>query len=212
MDESGKQHFAFDLDDTLTDSYQFNQQMFVETFIPYLDIKQSETDGYLRELHLNQKGTSMISQFSTAVKHFSLKINPADLVRENENLHLKNFDKINIFDAAEDVIKVIKANGKRISLFSNRQMGSLDKLLTKHHLKEYFDNVISCGDAGHEKPDPYCLIDLIDKSGEPKENFIFFGDSKTDSQFATAAGIDFLIIDHYINQKKFYRLILESFL
>lgn len=27
-----KTHFIFDLDDTLTNSYEFNQQMFVDTF------------------------------------------------------------------------------------------------------------------------------------------------------------------------------------
>ena len=72
-------------------------------------------------------------------------------------------------------------------------------------------SAISCTDAGHEKPDPYCLNKIIAESGKAKSEFIYFGDSKTDYEFAKAAGIDFLIVDHYLNEKKFYKMMLELF-
>jgi len=43
------------------------------------------------------------------------------------------------------------------------------------------------------------------------EETIYFGDSKTDAEFAQNAGIDYLVIDHYLNKKQFYSMILNSF-
>lgn len=207
-----KQHFLFDLDDTLTDSYQFNQQTFVDVFAPYLDLSNSDAEQYLRELHFSSRGKSMIWQFEEAVAHFSLNVNPDDLLKADEQLQLANAHNMPIFDAVEDVIKVLKKKGRQVSLLSNRQYSSLNKILTTHHLEDYLTYAISCSDEGHEKPDPHCLNKLITESGQPKENFIYFGDSKTDHDFAMAAGIDFVIIDHYLNQKKFYKLLVESFM
>ena len=211
MLKSTKKHFVFDLDDTLTDSYDFNQQMFIDTFIPYLDIDKT-TESYLRKLHYHNRGVSMELQFKKAINRFSLKYDPKILVKENELLHIKNIEEIRIFESALDLIKIIKNKGKQVSVVSNRQMTSLKLIVNKNSLIKYVDNLISCGDAGYDKPNPYCLNKLIAESNQPKNNFIFIGDSKTDSDFAKNAGIDFIIIDHYINQKKFYKLILQLFI
>jgi len=56
------------------------------------------------------------------------------------------------------------------------------------------------------------LIKLVEKYPTISKNqTIYFGDSKTDAEFAANAGIDFLIIDHYLNKKQFYTAVLESF-
>jgi len=65
---------------------------------------------------------------------------------------------------------------------------------------------------GHEKPDPFCLNQIIQKYDDPKESFVYFGDSKTDKEFAEAAGIDFLIIDNYLNKNNFFKILLQGFL
>ncbi len=212
MNNITKKHFVFDLDDTITDSYDFNQQMFVDTFLPYLDVSNVGTDKFLRDLHYNGRGTSMHTHFEEATQHFSLNLNPVDLVRENELLHIKNVDKIKIFDAVAEVIAGLKTANKKVSICTNRQTESLMKILDNHGITSHFSNIISCSDAGHEKPDPYCLLELVEKSGEPKEDFIYFGDSKTDYLFARDAGVDFIIVDHYLNEKKFYKMILQAFM
>lgn len=207
-----KTHFVFDLDDTLTDSYAFNQQMFVDTFAPYVNILDSKIETYLRNLHYTNKGVAMILQFKQAIENFSLNLDPAELVKANEDLHIKNVQSITLFDEVVEIIKILNKKGKKISLMSNRQSQSLNKILRLNKLEKYLFRVISCSDEGHEKPDPYCLNKLIAESIEPKDSFIYFGDSKTDYEFAQSAGIDFIIIDHYINQKKFYKMIIQAFL
>lgn len=204
-----KTHFVFDLDDTLTDSYDFNQQMFVDTFKPYLELIE-ETEAYLRHLHRDSRGKAMSIQFEEALTHFSLKHDPFTLMKENEVLHIAHVDCIKVFDSTVDFIRLLKEKNKIVSIMSNRQIGSLTKIIQGNGLTEFIDNLISCGDAGHDKPDPYCILELIKESGRKKDEFIYFGDSKTDFEFATNAGVDCVIIDHYINQKKYYKLLLTS--
>lgn len=208
-----KTHFIFDLDDTLTNSYDFNQQMFVNTFLPYLNETHDKklVEYYLRDLHYRSRGKSMHLQFEEVVKTLELKADPTLLVKENEEMHIKNVIQIIIFDEVREFLDILKENGKKISLCTNRQYGSAKTILENNNLDSYFENIISCSDEGHEKPDPYCLNKLIEKYNLPKEQFLYFGDSKTDHDFAFNAGIDFIIIDQYLNQKKFFITILKSF-
>ncbi len=204
-----KNHFVFDLDDTITNSYEFNQQMFVDTFTPFVpDIDQN----YLREFHFFNKGGSMKLQFQDVIKHFNLNIDSDTLLKKNEELHIEKIEDITLFEDIHLILKNLKENGKLISLCSNRQLGSLNKVLKKNKIEGYFDNIVSCMDEGFEKPDPTCFLRIIEKYDLPNEDYIYFGDSKTDAQFATNAGVDYIIIDHYLNQKKFYKLILQSFI
>lgn len=204
-----KKHFIFDCDDTLTNSYDFNQQMFVDTFLPY-DAKIDQ--NYLRELHFNSRGTAMNLQFETAINHFKLNADPQEMMEENEQIHIKNIGNMTMFEDVHNLFTELKKKGRTISITSNRQYGSLKLVIERNNLTQYVDNLISCKDEGFEKPDPTCLINLIDKYNAPKEEFLYFGDSKTDSDFALNAGIDYIIVDHYLNQKKFYKIILQMFL
>lgn len=203
-----KNHFIFDCDDTLTNSYDFNQQMFVDTFLPYkTDIDQN----FLRELHFNSRGTAMNLQFETAINHFKLNADPQVMMEENEQLHIKNIGNMTMFDDVHVLFEELKKKGRTISITSNRQYGSLKLVLERNNLTKYVDDIISCKDEGFEKPDPTCLLNLIEKYNAPKDEFLYFGDSKTDSDFALNAGIDYIIVDHYLNQKKFYKIILQTF-
>lgn len=201
-----KKHIIFDVDDTLTNSYEFNQQLFVDTFTVH-DPKADQ--NYLRELHYSSQGAAMHLQFETAVEHLKLNLDPQALVKENEDLHAKNVDKLTIFEDVYQFFKQLKEVEKMISVCTNRQYGSLNKILERNHIRNFLDNVISCSDEGFEKPDPTSLLNIIEKSGISKDETLYFGDSKTDIEFASNAGIDYMVIDQYLNQKKFYKLILQ---
>ncbi len=210
--KSTKKHFLFDLDDTLIDSHEYNQQRFVDVFEAFLDIKDKKIEEYLRALHFRSKGTSMYLQFAEAKEHFGLSNTVEDLLKINDVLQEEKMHEVNIFDATEDMLKLLRNKNRKVSILSNRQSKTLEGVLRKKNLYSYFSNVISCVDAGYEKPDPYCLNKLVADSKEPKSDFIYFGDSKTDAEFARAAEIDYIIIDQYINQKKFFKMILQSFI
>lgn len=204
-----KRHIIFDVDDTISSSYELNQQLFVDTFTPYYpNIDQD----YLRKLHFERKGTAMIDQFQEVVNKFDLDKTPKELMEYNSKIHKESAPKMTIFEGVEKILKHFKSRGKIISICSNRDIESLNIILEKHNIKNYFDNTISCHSAGHDKPDPYCLKELLEKYPDIKlSETIYFGDSKTDADFATNAGIDYLVIDHYLNRKIFYQLIIELF-
>jgi HAD superfamily hydrolase (TIGR01549 family) len=195
----------------LTNSYDVNQQLFVDTFLPYLpDVDQK----YLRDLHYRSRGMSMHLQFEEAVAHLDLNINASQLVAENEKLHISSvekFNKMGTFEATKELLEMLKTSGKLISVCTNRQYGSQKAIFDSNNLTQFFENIISCADEGHEKPDPFCLERLIAKYNDPKDSYIYFGDSKTDRDFANNAGIDFIIIDQYLNNRKFFKMILQAF-
>ncbi len=206
-----KKHFVFDLDDTLTNSYEFNQQMFVDTFLPYLPKITQKQETLLRDLHFKSRGKAMILQFEEAVKALQLSTPPHNLLKANEKLHIDNVHKISTFDDVKDLFDLLKSKNKKIHICTNRQYGSLTKILKNNGVENYIENIISCADEGHEKPDPYCLLELVKNHGGNKNEFLYFGDSKTDHDFAHNADMEAIIIDQYLNKKKFFKVILEAF-
>lgn len=205
-----KKHFVFDLDDTLTNSYGFNQQMFVDTFLPtHPDIDQE----VVRQVHAASRGKPMLEQFEAVIRQLELKdLDAKELRNQNEQLHVQNYDQIKIFTAIIDLFGRIQEKGKTISICTNRQSESLHKILDTNNLTPYFKHIVSCIDAGHEKPDPKCLLDIVESEGGHPEDFIYIGDSKTDHDFAKNAGVDFIIVDHYLNDQRFYLMLIESFM
>jgi HAD superfamily hydrolase (TIGR01549 family) len=206
-----KKHYIFDFDDTLADSGQFNQDMFVEVFKDYADITEPETEQYLRKLHFDSRGTAMFDQFKKAKEDLSLQVTVEVLLEENERIQVEQIASVTLFDSARELLKQLQKGNKQVSLMSNRQKSSLMKVLHAHELVNCFDNVISCADDGYEKPDPHCLNKLIAETKIERYDVIYFGDSSTDAKFAAAAGVDFVIIDQYANQKAFFKHLLPFF-
>lgn len=204
-----KKHFIFDLDDTLTNSYEFNQQMFVDTFIPHFPEISTKL---LRDVHKAMRGASMDFLFQRVIDELKLDISSDQLREENELLHQNQVKDIKMFDGLLDLFDQLNKSNRSVSICTNRQYGSLNKILEYNKIRSHFKHIVSCRDEGHEKPDPYCMLEIIRIEGGDKEEFIYFGDSEVDSEFAKNAGVDFVIIDHYLNDKKFYVNLVKSFI
>lgn len=199
-----KKYIFFDFDDTIANSYPFNQQMFVDTFTRYYpDINEQ----LIRDVHLAGKGSSMHEQFQKIITDLELDLDPVKMVAENIMLNMQNIEKIELFKGFGGFAQSLIDEGKTLAVLTNRDKIFLNKVLARNHAQDYFKDVVSCADEGFEKPDPKCFLDLIAKYGGNKDEFIYFGDSPTDAKFAKAAGVDFLIIDHYLNEQNFYSLI-----
>ena len=112
-----KKHIIFDFDDTLTPSYERNQQLFVETFIKYYpNIDQD----YLRKFHFERKGTALIDQFTDVVAKFNLDKSPKFLMNDNEKTHQERAGEMEIFEGVPEMLKHFKKRNKIISICSNR--------------------------------------------------------------------------------------------
>lgn len=204
-----KKHIIFDFDDTIAASYELNQNIFLEVI---KNNYNNVDEDYVRMIHRVNRGSSMHSQFSKVIKKFKIPVTIDLLEKQNNEIQLKRSNEIKLFNGVIDLIKSFKSSGKILSICTNRELSTLLPVLKKYKIKKYFDNIISCKDIGYEKPHPYCILELIKKYPNiNKSEIIYFGDSKTDADFAINAGVEFLVIDHYINLKQFYVMAVSLF-
>ncbi|MCC7290392.1 HAD-IA family hydrolase [bacterium] len=204
-----KKHIVFDFDDTIAPTYKTNQQLFYETLRPH---GENIDEAYVKSLHKSQRGASIKDLFETVVNEFGLNVKVDALLSKNEEMQKDNALDMAAFTGVRPFLSYLKNKNKIVSICTNRSRGSLDIILNKNNLFDYFDNIISCFDLGFEKPNPKCLIDLMSKYPDiKKEEYIYIGDSETDTHFAANAGIDFIIVDQYFNNGAFFDLILQLF-
>jgi len=206
-----KKHFVFDLDDTLTNTNTLNQKLFIDTVKPYIKKFNKDVENSIKKVHTESNGKPMYILFDEVIQTVGFKADPYVLAQKNEELHVKKIDYIEPFDYVEELLIALKSSGKTVSLCSNRPSMSLDKILKSNGMITFFDEIVSCADEGHEKPDPYCLLSLVSKYKGKKQDFIYIGNSRTDRDFAESAGVDFLIIDQYLNQNKFFKSLIQAF-
>jgi HAD superfamily hydrolase (TIGR01662 family) len=204
-----KKAFVFDLDDTLIDGRQFCGETIARVIT---GVDPSIDFDYVCELHDSVKGMTIVDLYKYILKKVGLKADIKELLRQDNIIQRENIDKMLIFDGVIDILEFLKKNGKKLYICTNRTKDLMEKVLEENNITDYFDEVISCVDAGFKKPNPYCLVNLMEESHLNTEDFIYFGDSEVDSQFAQNAGIEHIIFDQYLNKKNLFKKLLNMFL
>jgi HAD superfamily hydrolase (TIGR01549 family) len=209
-----KQHFVFDLDDTLVDARQFCGETVARVITKYFP----KTDyNFIIHLHEVYRGASIPVLYKTILKDLKIREKSykkllKKMLEDDARIQINECDKINIFDGVIDILNFLKSKNKGLHVCTNRPLITLGKVLEKNNLKQYFDTIISCADEGHKKPEPQCYYDIISKNGGNKEAFIYFGDSEIDAEFAKNSGTDFIIFDQYLNEKNLFKKLINLFL
>ncbi len=209
MSKTVKKHFVFDLDDTLVDGRLFCGETMarcISKFEPKLD-RQAIIDH-----HEKIRGRTIVELYESAIAKFNVRAPIKDLLELDSKIMTSEFDKIRIFEGVVDILDLLKARGKTLHICTNRKAESLLPILKSNNIHSYFDSVISCIDKGTKKPNPQCLLELIEKSGDSIDSFIYFGDSEIDYQFAVNAGMEYIIFDQYLNGKNLFKKLIDLFL
>lgn len=204
-----KKAFVFDLDDTLIDGRQFCGET-IARVITNLD--PSINFDLVVQMHESKRGMTIEDLYKYILKKLDLDADIAKLLNEDKKIQKENIDKIRIFDGVVEILEFLKSNDKNLYICTNRTRGLMIDILKSNHILPYFDEIISCVDSGFKKPNPYCLIDLIKRSNIPMDQFIYFGDSEIDSQFAQNAEIDHIVFDQYLNNKNLFKKLVNMFL
>ncbi|MHC1716376.1 MAG: HAD-IA family hydrolase [Candidatus Dojkabacteria bacterium] len=204
-----KNAFVFDLDDTLVDGRQFCGETIARVIT---SINPSINFDLVCQLHENIRGMTIVDLYSEILKELNIEADVDKLLKLDYEIQAENIDKMKIFEGVVEILEFLKTNDKRLYICTNRTKGLMMKVLEENNIHRYFDEVISCVDTGFKKPNPYCLIDLIKRSGLEKDEFIYFGDSEVDSQFAKNAEIDHIIFDQYLNNKNLFKKLVNMFL
>ncbi|NTV79676.1 MAG: HAD family hydrolase [Clostridiales bacterium] len=168
------------------------------------------------DIHDSIKGLAIEDLYLYITKKMGIKINPQKdmeyFLRRDFEIQRDNADKMVIFDGVVEILEFLKSSGKKVYICTNRKKELLLNMLDANNIAGYFDEVISCADVGYKKPNPYCLVDLAKRSGLDISEFIYFGDSEVDSQFAQNANIDHIIFDQYMNNKNLFKKLVNMFL
>ena len=82
-------------------------------------------------------------------------------------------------------------NGRcKLAVATNRST-TIKGVLEHFGLIQYFDEVMSSLDVKRPKPDPECLLTLLDRFSLKPFEALYVGDSEVDAQTASAAGVPF---------------------
>lgn len=207
--DSFKQAFVFDIDDTLVDGRQFCGETIARVITKHFPA--ADFDAIVK-LHEDIRGRTIEDLYVDILKELRLKADVSELLAEDHRIQIENIAKMKIFDGVVDILEFLKTNDKKLYVCTNRSKDLLVEMLKANKILPYFDEIISCVDAGYKKPNPYCLVDLVKRSGVPSDKFIYFGDSEIDSQFAQNAEIDHIIFDQYLNNKTIFKKLVDMFL
>lgn len=204
-----KNAFVFDLDDTLVDSRQFCGET-IARVITAIDPKISF--DMICQLHDNMKGLTVDDLYKHIVKEIGLDADMVNLLKQDYIIQQNNIHRLQIFEGVVEMLEFLKSSGKRLYICTNRKKELMEQVIESNNIHGYFDEIVSCIDAGYRKPNPYCLLDLIKRSGVDVREFIYFGDSEVDSIFAQNAGIDHIVFDQYLNNKNLFKKLVNMFL
>lgn len=204
-----KQHFVFDFDDTLIDGRQFCGESMVRAITK---LEPNVNPKLIMTFHETYRGATIVDLYKTAIKELDLTSNLEKLLTLDAEIQKKEHYRMKIFDGVIDILEFLKSKNNTLHICTNRTTETLIPILKNNQINKYFDNIISCADEGHKKPEPTCLLALIKKYGNKKESFIYFGDSEVDCQFAKNSKIDFIIFDQYLNEKNLFKKLINLFL
>jgi|688.fasta_scaffold03899_2 phosphoglycolate phosphatase-like HAD superfamily hydrolase len=212
-----KKHILLDFDETICDTRGFNSETCFESVKKhYPEVKRQE----VYDMQHIVRGRTLVDIYAYIIKN-AANIEPEEafvqqLVLESMEYQNENLHKVPLFEGIKLFLEKLTRSGKYVSLITNRDKDTLIKILDNHNITKYFDNIISCIDLQRLKPDPVAFEIVMDKDVKLKreierENYIYIGDSDVDKRFAQNAGIDYMIIDQYVNDYLMFKNITNIF-
>lgn len=103
--------------------------------------------------------------------------------------------KLRLFEGAEELLRRLKASGRRIFLLSNAQALFTRPELHLLGLEKYFDGIFLSSDIGRKKPDPAFYNKLMETFHlDPQETVMVGNDDVADCHGAARAGLDSMYI------------------
>ena len=94
-----------------------------------------------------------------------------------------------LYDGVYEVLEQFSKKGIKMAICTNKPGPTTSTVLTNLDLSKFFDAVLTENDVQHKKPDPRHIHDTLKAIDKTKDESIFVGDSETDMEAASAAGI-----------------------
>lgn len=95
---------------------------------------------------------------------------------------------ITIFPEVKETIQALAKMGIRMAICTSRGSESLNRILERHGLSEYFEAQITATDKLTPKPAPDMVLALMERMQLKKEEVLVVGDTSFDIQMGSSAG------------------------
>ncbi|HHY43061.1 MAG TPA: HAD family hydrolase [Thermoanaerobacterales bacterium] len=110
------------------------------------------------------------------------------LVRYKELYFDNCTKKTTLYPGVMEVLQSL-AGKVNIALATFKVRGATEKILEELGVKEYFDVIVTSDDVTHPKPNPECILKILEESQSRKETTILVGDTPIDVFTGKNAGV-----------------------
>ena len=106
-------------------------------------------------------------------------------------------DGTRLFPHVAETLQVLKDDGARLAVLTNKPQELTDLLLPRLGLEALFSTVYGAGKNPYTKPDPRIFHDVVaELSGDDRSSPVMIGDSITDLNTARAAGAPCILMSY----------------
>ncbi len=200
----------FDMDGVIVDTEPLHKKAYFEMFSEFgLDVSE--------ELYATFLGLSTHKIAVLLVEHFGINESPDALTTSKRKFfkHLFHNDPdFGLIPGVEELIKFYHKNGIKLVVASSASLPTINLVLDRFNLQQYFLGKISGADLKESKPDPEIFVRAAEIAEEPHENCMVIEDSTNGILAAHRAGIACTAFKSMHSLKQDYTLagrVVESF-
>lgn len=131
------------------------------------------------------------------IKEYALDCTVEDFSRVRQQVRQNfRFEELPLFAGIVDVLELVKLTGSLQIIITNSQKETSKHILEAKGILGYFQEVYSCADMGHPKPDPF-VIEVVEREQKVvTTQIVYIGDTDIDRNFAENAHIDYFQVNH----------------
>lgn len=175
----------FDMDGVLVDTEPLHHKAYQQMFSKVgIDVSSEMYEGFT-----GQSTYGICVQLCT---HFNLQQNPQELVQIKRDNFTKLFfedDDLQLLEGVKDLILDYHANGLILILASSASMFTINNVMKRFDLDQYFTDKLSGADLKASKPHPEIFVKAASSAGVLPNECIVIEDSTNGIKAAKSAGI-----------------------
>jgi HAD superfamily hydrolase (TIGR01549 family) len=184
----------FDFWGTLVENGVRSPSKEVKFILRLRDMDFSEFIIKFEEAFMTKKFPSLKEGFEEVLNTFNLRV-PDFVVEKLIGMWNKNTILAMPYDEIEGALASLKKDYKLV-LVSNTDQFSINSVLEKYELKQYFDEIFMSCDTGLLKSNPAMFEQILTKLKLKKTEVVMVGDSlESDMKAAENAGIKSILVD-----------------
>jgi membrane protein len=172
----------FDIDGTLVDSNE--QHVAVWSFV-FRDEGHPQEEDAIRA-QIGKGGDQLIPALLPDAGE-ALRTRLAE--EHGERFKALYLDHVRAFEGAADLIRRVRASGRKVVLASSAKQAELDHYIDLLGVRDELDATASADDADASKPAPDIFAIALERAGVPPEEVLVVGDTPYDIEAAQRAGI-----------------------